>query len=106
MKYLDKARDIERQNVSVEVRMLRTSWMFRCREGGEVKSFSLFLETLAENDSSDIMHQTEMVVTIVNEFWSKYKYTIGILCFVPFMFYFHAAIYFFTMVMIADLGLA
>ena len=47
-KFYDLIKGIERQNMSVEVSMLPTKWIFRHREEGDTTSFKYFIKALAE----------------------------------------------------------
>ena len=55
----------------VDVNMLKTSWIFRDRDEGELKSFDNFITTLA-NSESEQMYKTEFMSLIVDEFWVLY----------------------------------
>ena len=76
-----------RQKTLVDVSMLRTAWVFRDREKGELKDFDKLIKALAESET-DSMYNTDFVVTIVEEFWSLYQMSIFIAIFIPFCFYF------------------
>lgn len=51
------------------------------------------------------MHSTDIIGDIVDEFWGLYMHQICILCFIPFLLYFHATIYYFSLSFAYDLGL-
>ena len=84
-----------RQRALVEVSMLRTDWVFRDRERGELKNFDKLIKALAESPS-DSMYNTDFVITIVDEFWSLYQTSIFITVFIPFIVYFFCTNYYFS----------
>ena len=84
-----------RQKTLVEVSMLRTGWVFRDKEKGELKNFDKLIKALAESPS-DSMYNTDFIITLVDEFWSLYQMSIFIAVFIPFLFYFQATITYFT----------
>ena len=86
--------------------MLKTKWMFRNRKYGERRNFKYFIKALSNQDNNDMMHRSEIISTIINEFWKLYMYKIFVLCFIPFILYFHATCYYFSLSLPQTIGLA
>ena len=49
--------------------MLNVSWIFRDRKSGDRGSTKFFIKAIAQTDSEQ-MYATDIMIMIVNEFWS------------------------------------
>ena len=75
------------QNRQVDAKMLNLDWLHATYKGKEKVGFSELIAELAEAPD-EALFATELVVTLVEHFWSYYKRKIYIWAFLPYLIYF------------------
>ena len=80
---------------NVTVKMLKIDWMFHKGHDGKGRNFGDMVRALARAPHESLF-STELVITLVENFWDEYSSKIKTLCLIPFMIYFAACAFYFS----------
>ena len=78
----------------VEVRMLRTDWVFN--ENNKGRRGNLIELTKAMAKAPDDLFKTDMFQVLISGFWNKYYTPILLRCTLPFVMYFICVMFYFS----------
>ena len=76
--------------------MLKTDWIFRQTSSTDQNDLFRLIKTLNSNET-DGLFSTQLVKTLVDEFWELYRVSIFVAVFMPFMLYALCCILYFTL---------
>ena len=84
-----------RQNRQVNLKMLRIDWVFKPNSRGKRQGFGDLVGTFTKAQS-ETLFSTNLVITLVMNFWSKYYATVVKFCLIPFLIYFTSTVVYFS----------
>ena len=80
---------------NVNVRMLKIDWIFHVDKNGKSRGFGDMVQALAKAPHESLF-STDLITTLVDNFWGKYSTSIIVFCLGPFMLYSIACAIYFT----------